>query len=75
MYLLEKEADEKLALKEKFNTINSSRVLWGFSRFVNKQLSPSFNTEVSSVILSRSAFAKVPSVSHRMYRKVVKEVI
>jgi hypothetical protein len=50
-------------------------MLWGFSKFVNKSLTPAFNAEVSGSILGRPAFAKVPSVSHRLYRKVVDEII
>ncbi len=40
MYQIERIADQKLALKEEFITINSTRLLWGFSKFLNSKLAP-----------------------------------
>lgn len=53
MYFLEKEANLRVTLKEEFNTLNSARLLWGFSKFINRSLTPAFNHEISGSILNR----------------------
>jgi hypothetical protein len=40
IYYLEKIADDQLVVKEKFNTMMTAKLLWGFGKFVNKNLSP-----------------------------------
>lgn len=75
IYYLEKVADDQLTLREEFNTLNSAKLLWGFGKFVNKQIAPYFATQVSSSIINRYEYSKTPSVNHRLHRKVVKEII
>lgn len=42
IYYLEKIADEQLTVLEEFNTLNSSKLLWGFGKFVNKNIAPGY---------------------------------
>jgi hypothetical protein len=53
IYYLEKVADDQLTLKEEFNTLNSSKLLWGFGKFVNRSLAPYFAQDMSSSIINR----------------------
>jgi hypothetical protein len=75
IYYLEKVADDQLTLKEEFNTLNSTKLLWGYGKFMNRSLAPYYSAQVSSSILNRSELAKVPSVNHRLQRKAVREII
>jgi hypothetical protein len=59
VYFLEKEATEHLMLKDEFNTIGSTKLLWGLSKFANRSLAPGFNSEISGSIMNRSLFSKV----------------
>lgn len=43
IYYLEKTADDQLTLVEEFNTLNTSKLLWGYGKFVNKNMSPGFS--------------------------------
>ena len=71
IYYLEKIADDQLTVLEEFNTLNSSKLLWGYGKFVNKNLSPGYSQQISSSIMNRTEFAKTPSVNHRIHRKIV----
>ena len=75
IYYLEKIADDQLVVKEKFNTMMTAKLLWGFGKFVNKNLSPKFAQQISSSIMNRYEFSKTPTVNHRLHRKIVKEII
>ena len=74
-YYLEKVAKDQLILKEKFNTINSTKLLWGFGKFFNRGLAPEFNLDIASSILNRWEFSRIPSVNHRLHRQVVDNII
>jgi len=74
IYYLEKTADDQLTLLEEFNTLNTSKMLWGYGKFVNKNMSPGFSQQISSSIMNRTEFAKTPSVNHRMHRKIVSQI-
>ena len=74
IYYLEKTADDQLTLLEEFNTLNTSKLLWGYGKFVNKNMSPGFSQQISSSIMNRTEFAKTPSVNHRMHRKIVSQI-
>jgi|TARA_B110001450_G_C17383138_1_gene384540 hypothetical protein len=54
IYDIENTAISKLILKDKFNTINSTKFLWGLAKFQNRLLNPYFNNDPASVILNRS---------------------
>jgi hypothetical protein len=71
IYYLEKIADDQLTVLEEFNTLNSSKLLWGYGKFVNKNIAPGFAQQISSSIMNRSEFAKTPSVNHRLHKKIV----
>lgn len=75
IYYLEKLADDSLTLKDYFNTHNTSKLLWGFAKFVNKNVAPQFAQEISSSIINRYEFSKTPSVSHRIHRKIMKDIV
>jgi len=53
-------------MREKFITLNSARLIWGFGKFVNRKLQPRYNQDISATILNRYEFTKVPSVNHRL---------
>lgn len=74
IYYLEKVADDMLVIKEEFNTINSAKLLWGYSKFVNKSIAPYYAQQVSSSILNRYEFSRTPTVNHRLQRKVVDQI-
>jgi hypothetical protein len=43
IYYLEKVADDQLTILEQFNTLNSAKLLWGFGKFVNKNIAPRYS--------------------------------
>lgn len=59
---------------EEFNTLNSSKLLWGFGKFVNKHIAPGYAQQISSSIMNRTEFAKTPTVNHRLHRKIVSQI-
>ena len=61
-------------VKEEFNTHNSAKLLWGFGKFVNKNLSPGYAQQVSSSIINRYDLTKASSINHRLQRKVVDQI-
>lgn len=63
-----------MVLHEKFITLNSARLLWGFGKFVNRRLQPRYNQDIGASILNRYEFSKVPSVNHRVHRKIVDKI-
>lgn len=75
IYDLENTALDKLILKDKFNTINSTRLLWGLAKFTNRHLNPYFNSDSASCILNRYSLAKVRTVSHRVPHEVIKTIL
>lgn len=75
IYFLEKVADDQLTLKEEFNTLNSTKLLWAYGKFMNRSLAPYFASQVSSSIINRYEFSRQPSVNHRLQRKAVKEIL
>ena len=62
IYDIEKAAMDKLILKDMFNSIYSTKFLWGLSKFTNRNLCPTFNEDPASVLLNRSSLAKVRSL-------------
>jgi hypothetical protein len=62
-------------LKEKFNSINSAKLLWGLGKFFNRNLTPLYNQEIAGTIVNRYELSKVASVNHRIHRRVVQEII
>ena len=73
-YYLEKVADDQLMLKENFQTVNASKILWGLGKFVNRGLAPKFNQDIASNVISRYEFTKVPSVNHRLHKRLVDQI-
>jgi hypothetical protein len=53
LYDIENAAYKKVVMKDKFNTVNSTKMLWGYSKFINRHLNPYFNSDVASCILNR----------------------
>jgi hypothetical protein len=66
---------DKLILKEEFTTINSTKFLWGLSKFANRNLNPFFNEDPASSILNRASLAKVRSLQHRVPKLFIDEII
>ena len=62
IYDIEKAAMDKLILKDEFTTINSTKFLWGLSKFTNRNMNPSFNIDPASSILNRASLTKVRSL-------------
>jgi hypothetical protein len=75
VYFLEKVADDQLTVKEEFNTLNSTKLLWAYGKFMNRTLAPHFASQVSSSIINRYDFSRVPTVNHRLHRKTIREII
>ena len=73
-YYLEKQAEDQLTTHEKFTTLNSTRLLWGFGRFVARGLQPRFNNDIGASVLNRFEFSRVPSVNHRIHRRVAEQI-
>lgn len=48
---LEKAVIDKVALRDYFNTNNTTRIMWSLAKNKNELLVPSFSQDVSSVIL------------------------
>lgn len=65
-YDLESVCADKIMLKDRFTTINSTKFLWGQSRFHNRNINPYFNADPASCILSRDSIVKVPEIFHKM---------
>lgn len=59
-------------MKDNFNTINSTKLLWGLAKFVNRNINPYFNKDSASCIINRSQIAKITSVQHRIPSIIVK---
>jgi hypothetical protein len=55
---------------DKFNTIDSSKLLWGLAKFSNRSLCPQFNEDPASCLINRYSVAKVQSMTHRIPRLV-----
>ncbi|CDW74365.1 UNKNOWN [Stylonychia lemnae] len=75
IYFLEKTAEDQLILREKFITLNSARLIWGFGKFMNRRLQPRYNQDIGATIINRYELTKVPSVSHKLQRRVVDLII
>lgn len=75
IYDLENAAEDKLVMKDMFNTIDSTKLLWGLSKFMNRNLNPAFNADPASAIMNRHSLANVRSVQHKLPLAVIKEVI
>ena len=75
LYDLEKAIYEKTILKDKFTTIDSTKILWALAKFENRHINPGFNRDVSSSILNRYSLSKVKSVSHRVPKALIFEIL
>ena len=75
IYDLENTSIEKLTMKDKFNTVDSTKLLWGLAKFTNRNLNPQFNDDPASCLLNRYSLAQVRSVSHRLPVLVAENVI
>ena len=51
---LEKHTIDKLTLKDYFNSLNTTTILWSLAKNKNKDLVPAFNQDVSSCLIERS---------------------
>ncbi len=75
IYDLEKCAYDKMAVKDKFTTINSTRYLWGLAKFQNRNVNPLFNQDPANTLIHRSQVSKVPSVAHRVPKQFATEIM
>lgn len=75
IYDIEAASISKLIMKDFFNTIDSTKLLWGLAKFVNRSLNPYFNNDPASLILNRASLCTVRSVQHRIPALVVEEVL
>lgn len=62
-------------MKDQFNTIHSTKLLWGLSKFHNRQLNPYFNNDPASIILNRASLCPIRSVTHRLPILFVEEIL
>mgnify|MGYP006893259590 CR=1 FL=1 len=75
LYDLENSAIDKVVMKDKFNTIDTTRMLWGLAKFTNRNLNPYWNEDGASCVLNRFSLAKVKSVQHRLPRLFTTEIL
>lgn len=75
MHDLENAANDRLVLKDKFTTVASANYLWGYAKFLNRKINPYFNTDPASCLLNRFQISKVTSVTERVPRQFVKEIL
>jgi len=73
--LLEKSVQDKLELKENFNTWNSTKILWSLAKFQNFIIAPGFNQDVSAVILPRNDLPIARSIDHAVPKMLITQTI
>ena len=62
-------------MKDRFDALDSTKLLWGLSKFHNRQLNPYFNNDPASILLNRASLCPVRSVTHRIPILVVEEIL
>jgi len=62
-------------LIEYFNTFNTTKVQWALSRYQSRKIAPNYHLDVGNAVLSRQEMSKVSSVSHALYKDIVKQTL
>lgn len=66
IYFVEKEALGMVTVKDEFNTLNATKLLWGLAKFSNRSICPYYSSEIGGSIINRAVLSKTPSVNHRI---------
>lgn len=61
---LRKAVQDKVVLKEYFNTFNSAKMTWALSKHQARLITPSYHLDTANVLLSRRDLGKISSVGH-----------
>jgi hypothetical protein len=61
---MEKAVLDKVILKDYFNAMNSTKIMWALAKATNKDLAPAFNSDVASIILPRADLVIAESIAH-----------
>jgi hypothetical protein len=72
---LEKTVQEKIILKDYFNTLGTTKIQWALAKYANRTLNPLFASDVSAVILPRTEHSVVKSVSHATFNEIAAETL
>jgi hypothetical protein len=75
IYDIESISIDKLVVKDKFTTQDSTKSLWGLAKFQNRVINPYFNNDPASCIINRYQVARVPSLTHRLPTLFTKEIL
>ena len=67
---IEKAIQEKMILKDYFNTLNTTKIEWSLAKFRNRDLNPLFANDIAAVILPRNEQSKVKSVQHATFNEI-----
>ena len=59
---LEKTVQDKMILKDYFNTLSTTKIQWALAKYANKDLNPLYASDVAAAILPRSEHSVVKSV-------------
>jgi hypothetical protein len=62
--LIERSILDRVTLKDFFNTLNATKILWALAKQANNKISPGFNQDVGSAILARNDIPKARSIDH-----------
>ena len=69
---VKKALHDKVIMFDHFNTFSSTKALWALSRFESHKIAPSYHLDAGNVLMSRADLSKVSSVSHGIYRDIIK---
>lgn len=72
---LQKAVNDKVLLLEYCNTLSSTKLQWALARYQSRKIAPNYHLDVSNAILSRQEMSKVSSVSHAIYKDIVKQIL
>lgn len=72
---LEKSVIDKVISKDYFNSLNTTRILWALAKTKNELLVPSFNQDVSAVILQRSDLQRAQQIIQIIPKLIAIEIL
>ena len=73
--LIERSILDRVTLKDFFNTLNATKILWALAKQANNKISPGFNQDVGSAILARNDIPKARSIDHIIPRLFCEQII
>jgi len=72
---LEKTVQDKMILKDYFNTLSTTKIQWALAKYANKDLNPLYASDIAAAILPRTEHSVVKSVAHATYNEIANETV